>query len=67
MSTFRDFLTVVHSLKLTLFFKEEEISDFIPLILDISLVLFILLKTLICKSSEPYIFPSLKHSWPASL
>ena len=29
MSTFGDFLTVVHSLKLTLFLKEEEISDFI--------------------------------------
>lgn len=44
-----------------------EISNFIPLILDMSFVLFILLETLICKSSEAYIFPSLKNSWPASL
>ena len=45
MSTFRDFLTAVHSLKLTLFFKEEEISDFIFSIFtnfDFSLCVYVL-------------------------
>ena len=37
-----------------------EISNFIPVILDISFVLLILLETSICKSSEAYISPSLK-------